>query len=57
MTLSEDCEEEYPESEEERIQMLEDIQIEMEELTIGNICKNYGIDVDKLIGELNKLLK
>ena len=32
MTLSEDCEEEYPESEEERIQMLEDIQIEMEEL-------------------------
>jgi len=32
MTLSEDCEDEYPSSEIERIQMLEDIQIEIEGL-------------------------
>ena len=32
-------------------------QMEMGKLQIGNVCKNYGIDVKKLIEELNKLLK
>jgi len=32
-------------------------QMEMGELKIGDICKNYGIDVKKLIEELSKLLK
>ena len=32
-------------------------QMEMGELQIGDICKNYGIDVKKLIEELNELLK
>ena len=32
-------------------------QIEMNTLKMGDICKNYGIDVKKLIKELNQLLK
>jgi hypothetical protein len=32
-------------------------QLEMGELTIGNICQNYGIDEEGLIKKLNKLLK
>ena len=32
-------------------------QIEMGELQIGDICKNYGINVKELIKELNQLLK
>ena len=32
-------------------------QMEMNELKIGDICKNYSIDSEKLISELNKLNK
>ena len=32
-------------------------EMEMGELQIGNICKNYGIDQKELIKDLNKLLK
>ena len=32
-------------------------QMEMGKLEIGDICKNYGIDVKGLIEELNELLK
>ena len=32
-------------------------EMEMKELQIGDICKNYGIDSKKLIEDLNKLLK
>jgi len=28
--------------------------MEMDELKIGNICKMYGIDADKLLADLNK---
>ena len=31
--------------------------IEMEELKIGDVCKMYGIDADKLLADLNKNLK
>ena len=30
---------------------------EIKKLKIGEICKNYGIDADKLIKELNTLYK
>ena len=32
-------------------------QMEMSILKLGDICKRYGIDVEKLIKELNQLLK
>ena len=32
-------------------------EMEMGELKIGDICKNYGIDLKELIKDLNKLLK
>ena len=32
-------------------------EMEMKELQIGDICKNYGIDSKGLIEDLNKLLK
>jgi len=32
-------------------------QMEMSILKMGYICKKYGIDVEKLIKELNQLLK
>jgi len=31
--------------------------MEMGELKIGDICKNYGINMEELIEDLNKLLK
>ena len=31
--------------------------MEMGELKIGDICKNYGINTEELIHDLNKLLK
>jgi len=31
--------------------------MEMGELKIGDICKNYGISMEELIDDLNKLLK
>ena len=31
--------------------------MEMENLKNGDVCKTYGIDVDKLLRELNKIYK
>ncbi len=28
--------------------------MEMEKLKLGAVCENYGIDIDKLLEELNK---
>ena len=32
-------------------------QMEMESLKIGQICKNYNIDINSLLKELNKKIK
>lgn len=32
-------------------------QYEMQSLTIGDVCKMYGLDLPKLLVELNKLAK
>ncbi|OIO49975.1 hypothetical protein COX74_01520 [bacterium (Candidatus Gribaldobacteria) CG_4_10_14_0_2_um_filter_41_16] len=32
-------------------------QYEMQSLTIGDVCKMYGLDLPKLLVELNKLVK
>ncbi len=32
------------------------VKMEMDKLKIGQICKIYGIDIDKLLKELNKKL-
>lgn len=33
------------------------VAIEMNKLKIGEICETYGIDCDKLIKKLNKIIK
>jgi hypothetical protein len=32
------------------------IQLEIQDLKLGDVCKLYGIDIDKLLKELNKNL-
>jgi hypothetical protein len=32
------------------------VQLEIQDLKLGDVCKLYGIDIDKLLKELNKNL-